>query len=368
MYTASTIYFNTLPPDWPGNFWWHLLIFSVLLIAFLLTSVIMFIWYERKLLGRFQIRLGPNRVGPFGLFQAIADMVKILTKEDIIPTLADKLVFWLAPVFAFAPVLMILAVVPLADGIQLVDLNAGLVYILAISSISSIGIFMAGYASNNKYGLIGAMRSIAMLMSYEIPVVLSLASIAMTAGSLSISDIISAQSVPFIIVQPLACFIYFVASLAEINRSPFDILEAESELVSGFNIEYSGMKFAMFYLVEYSEAVIASCLFTTFFLGGWRGPLLPPIVWFIIKMFAVFSFILWLRATLPRFRVDIALVFSWKFLLPLAAINLIITALKTVFLPDLSLWIMIPCYFLITAFLIMLWSRFFKPEEQKSNG
>ncbi len=368
MPTAAAASMSALPPGWPGNFWWHLVLFSLLLIVFLLTSVILFIWYERKLLGRFQVRLGPNRAGPFGLLQALADMIKILTKEDTVPALADKAIFWLAPAVAFVPVLMILAVVPLGNGLQLVDLNIGLVYIIAVGAITSIGIFMAGYSANNKYGLIGAMRNIAMLMSYELPLVLSLASIVMLAGSLSVSGIVAAQKIPFIVVQPLAFFIYFIATLAEINRSPFDLVEADSELAAGFNIEYSGMKFAMLYLVEYSEAVVASALITTFFLGGWQGPFLPPIAWFIVKMFAVFSFILWIRATLPRFRVDMALAFSWKFLLPLAIINLLITAVKVVCLPDLSLWVAVPFYLLVTVFLIIIWPRFFKPERQKSNG
>jgi len=357
-----------LAPDWPGGFWWHLVLLSVIIIGFLMTGVILFIWYERKLIGRFQIRLGPNRSGPFGLLQPVADVLKILTKEDIIPTRADKIVFWLAPLVAFVPVLMMLAVVPLREGLQLVDLNIGLVYIVAVSSISAIGIFMAGFAGNNKYGLIGAMRSVALLMSYEIPLVLALASIVIATGSLAISDIVAAQTLPFILVQPLAFVIYFISTLAEINRSPFDIVEADSELSSGFNIEYSGMKFAVLYLVEYSEAVVASALITTLFLGGWQGSLLPPIVWFILKMFAVFSFILWLRSTLPRLRVDQALSFAWKFLLPLSLINLVLTAVTTVLWPDISSWVTVPVSLVTGAMLIVLWSRFFKPGRQATIG
>jgi len=351
----------SLPADWPGGFWWHWLLLSILLIGFLLNTVIFFLWFERRFLGRFQIRLGPNRAGPFGLLQPIADVLKILTKEDIIPAKADKLVFWLAPVVAFVPLLMMLAVVPIHPGLQLVDLNIGVLYIVAVSGVTTIGILMAGWSGNNKYGLIGAMRNVAQLISYEIPLVLSLASVVVLAGSLAVSDIVAAQNIPFILLQPLGFIIFFISTLAEINRSPFDLVEADSELAAGFNIEYSGMKFAMLFLVEYSEAVMASTLITTFFLGGWQGPWLPPVVWFIIKIFAVFSFIIWLRSILPRLRIDQALAFAWKFLLPLALINLALTSLKVVFWPGLSTWAVIPIFLAITALLILLWSRLFQP-------
>ncbi len=357
-----------VPPDWPGNFWLHGLILSVAVIGFLLTTVMMYIWTERRVLGRFQARLGPNRAGPFGVFQVVADMVKILTKEDIIPSKADRLLFWLAPVVAFVPVVLVLAVIPAHPGFQLADLNIGVVYILAVSGIGAIGVFMAGYAGNNKYGLIGAMREVAQLMSYEIPLVLSLAAVVILAGSLSVASLVAAQNMPFILVQPLGFVVFFIATMAEINRSPFDLVEADSELASGFNIEYSGMKFALLYLVEYSEAVVASVFITTFFLGGWRGPLLPPVVWFILKMLAVFLFMLWLRSTLPRMRIDQALGFAWKFLLPLALINLALTALTVVFLPGLSVWITIPVSFVIAALVIVLWTRQFKPGKIAYEG
>jgi NADH-quinone oxidoreductase subunit H len=357
-----------ISPDWPGNVWLHALIVGALVIGFLLTTVMMYIWTERRVIGRFQARLGPNRAGPFGLLQAVADMVKILTKEDIIPSKADRLLFWLAPVVAFVPVVMVLAVIPAHPGLQVADLNIGVLYILAVSGIGTIGIFMSGYAGNNKYGLIGAMREVAQLMSYEIPLVLSLASLVIMSGSMSVSQIIEAQSVPFILVQPLAFVVFFIATMAEINRSPFDLVEADSELVAGFNIEYSGMKFALLYLVEYSEAVVASVFVAIFFLGGWRGPFLPPVVWFIGKMLLVFLFMLWRRSTLPRVRIDQALGFAWKFLLPLALINLALTAVKVVFWPDLSLWIMVPAYLVITVLLIILWSKQFKPGRVAYEG
>jgi NADH-quinone oxidoreductase subunit H len=353
--------FLAIAPDWPGNVWLHALILSVVIIGFLLTTVMMFIWIERRGIGRIQARLGPNRVGPFGLLQAVADMVKVLTKEDIIPSKADRLLFWLAPVAAFVPVLLVLAVIPAHPGFQLADLNIGVLYVVAVSGLSTIGIFMAGYAGNNKYGLIGAMREAAQLMSYEIPLVLALASIVILTGSLSVSDLVAAQNVPFILVQPLGFVVFFIATLAEINRSPFDLVEADSELASGFNIEYSGMKFALLYLVEYSEAVVASVFVTTFFLGGWRGPLLPPLAWFMIKIIGTFLFIIWLRSTLPRLRIDQALAFAWKYLLPLALTNLALTALITVFLPDLPVWVSIPASFAVAAAVMVLWARQFRP-------
>jgi len=357
-----------IAPDWPGNLWLHALIMSVVLIGFLLATVMLYIWIERRGIGRFQARLGPNRLGPLGLLQAIADMIKILTKEDIIPSRADRLLFWLAPVAAFVPVVLMLAVVPLWPGLQLVDLNTGVLYILAVSGIGAIGIFLSGYAGNNKYGLIGAMREAAQLMSYEIPLMLALVSIVILAGSLSVSDLIAAQNVPFILVQPLAFVVFILATLAEINRSPFDLVEADSELASGFNIEYSGMKFALLYVVEYSEAVVASALVATFFLGGWRGPFLPPVMWLLIKMIAVFFVIIWVRSTMPRLRIDQVLGFAWKYLLPLALINLALTALTVVFLPDLPVWVVSPVYFIIAIVAIVLWARQFRPGRVTYDG
>ncbi len=351
-------------PDWPGNFWWHLIILAVVLIAFLLTCVIIFIWMERRVIGRFQARLGPNRVGPFGLFQSFADVVKILTKEDIIPVLADKILFWIAPAIAFVPVLMVMAVIPLMDGLQLADLNVGVLYISAASAITAIGIFMSGIAGNNKYSFIGAMREIAQLISYEIPMVLALAGLVIATGSMSVSSIVEAQTIPFILTQPLGFVVFMVAILAEINRTPFDLVEADSELTCGFNTEYSGMKFAILYLTEYSEAVVGSVLITTFFLGGWHGPFLPGILWFVIKAFISFFFILWIRSTLPRFRIDQSMKLAWKTLLPLALINLFIIAAKTVFLPDLSLWASIPIYIVITLIVILLWARIMRSGRQ----
>ncbi|MFC1865733.1 NADH-quinone oxidoreductase subunit NuoH [Chloroflexota bacterium] len=343
----------------------HFFVFATAVIVFALVTVIIFIWLERRLLGRFQVRYGPNRAGPFGLLQPIADVVKILTKEDIIPAKGDKLVFWLAPIVAFTPALLVFAVVPFWDGALLADLNIGILYVLAIGSVTSIGVFMAGWSSNNKYSLIAAMRDAAQLVSYEIPLVLSVVGVVLIAGSLSLTDIVNAQGVPFLLLQPMGFFIYFTASLAEINRCPFDMVEADSELVSGYNIEYSGMKFAMFFLTEYTEAVFLSVIVTTLFLGGWRGPLLPPFAWFLIKVFAVFFLVVWIRATIMRLRMDQVMAFAWKFLLPLALINLLVTSAQIVFWPGAPSWSIMLINIAVMIFLIILLSRNFYPGGKK---
>lgn len=351
-----------LPPDWPGGFWWHWLVFTVIIMAFVLTLVIGFIWFERRALGRMQARLGPNRVGPFGLFQAFADALKVLIKEDIVPDQADKIVHWLAPIVAFVPALMIFAVVPFQNGALLADLNIGVLYVIAISSVSTLGIFMAGWASNNKYTLLGAMRDVASVVSYEIPVVLSLTGIILLSGSLSLNDIVQSQnrSVPFFLLQPLGFFLFFIGGLAEINRSPFDLLEADSEIVAGFHTEYSGMKFALFYLVEYAEALAFSALVSVFFLGGWGGPVLPPWLWLVVKIWGVFFVICWIRATMPRVRIDQLMALSWKFLFPLALLNLVITAAEVIIWPAALPPILIPANIAIAVGLILLLSRQFK--------
>ena len=349
-----------LPPDWPGGFWWHWLVFTVIIIGAVLTLVMAFIYVERRGLGRMQSRLGPNRTGPQGILQPVADAIKVLLKEDIVPDSADKIVHWLAPLIAFAPALMIFAVIPFGNGWSLAgDLNIGILYIVAISSVSTVGVFMAGWSSSNKYSLLGAMRDVAAVVSYEMPLVLSVASVVMLAGSLSLNQIVQTQDIPYILLQPLGFLIFFLAGCAEINRSPFDLMEADSEIVAGFHTEYSGMKFAMFYLVEYAEALAMSAIISTLFLSGWRGPVLPAALWFLLKVFIVFSLMIWTRTTLPRVRIDQLMAFTWKFLLPLAIINLIITGIEVLALPNNSLWVMIPANFAATLILILIWSRFF---------
>jgi NADH-quinone oxidoreductase subunit H len=345
-------------PDWaaylvPG------IVGIIVVLAFVVVLVIVFIWVERRLLGRFQIRLGPNRLGPEGIFQPIATAVKILIKEDIVPAKADKIIHWLAPLVVFVPVLMIFAVVPLGQRAILADLNVGIVYIVAVSSISAVGIYMAGWASDNKYSLIAAFRTVGQMVSYELPVVLSIVGVVLMAGSLSMTQIVESQSIPYIILQPLGFVIFFLGTLAEMNRSPFDLLEADSEIVAGYHIEYSGMKFAVFYLGEYGHALAYSCIVTTLFLSGWKGPFLPPIIWFLIKVFAVFGVIVWMRATLPRLRVDQLMSFAWKGMLPMAIINLFVIAAEMLWLSEINLWLLVVINVVAAGVLVLLWSRLF---------
>jgi NADH-quinone oxidoreductase subunit H len=348
------------PPDWPGGYWWHWVFFTIAAIAFVLVMVIGAIYLERRVLGRMQSRLGPNRTGPFGLFQPVADAVKVLIKETIVPSSADKIVHLLAPIVAFTPVLLIMAVVPFQNGALLADLNIGILYIVAVSSISTVGIFMAGWGSGNKYSLLGAMRNIAAVVSYEIPMVLAIVGVVIVSGSLSMNQIVVTQNIPYILVQPLGFLLFVTATSAEINRSPFDLTEADSELVAGFHTEYSGMRFAMFYLIEYAEAMVMSAIITTLFLSGWRGPWLPPWLWFLGKTLVVFFVMIWIRATLPRVRIDQLMGLAWKGLLPLALINLFVTAIETIVWPDVSQWIFVVVNIIIAGVLIMAWSRFFR--------
>jgi NADH-quinone oxidoreductase subunit H len=350
---------QTLPPDWPGGFWWHWVLFTLVITIVVIMMMIGNIYIARRQIGRMQSRVGPNRTGPFGLLQPVADGLKVLLKESITPAAVDKPVYWIAPVIALFPVFGVFAVMPFTNGGMLANLNVGILYVVAISSISTIGMFMAGWGSSNKYALISAMRVVAAVVSYEFPVLLSIASVLLITGSLSLNDIVLAQDIPFILLQPLGFVIFFIAGLAEISRAPFDLLEADQEIVAGFHIEYSGMKFAMFYLVEYGEAFLLSSLITTIFLAGWRGPVLPEWLWFILKVIIVWFVMVWLWATLPRVRIDQMMALAWKFLLPLAIINLVVTAIQVLTLPQDSLWIMIPVNFAIAAVLILFWSKKF---------
>ena len=349
-----------LPPDWPGGFWAHWGVFVVVIFVFVLAMVMGFIWFERRAMAIMQARLGPNRTGPFGLFQPVADALKVMLKEDIVPAKGDKLVHWLAPVVAFVPVLMIFAVVPFQGGAILADLNIGILYVVAVSSVTAVGIFMAGWASNNKYSLLGAMRQVASVVSYEIPVVLSIIGVVLLAGSLSLPQIVMAQDIPFILLQPLGFLLFFIGGCAEINRAPFDLMEADSEIVAGFHTEYSGMKFALFYLAEYGEALAISAIVTTLFLSGWRGPVLPPWLWFLLKVGLVFFVIVWIRTTVPRVRIDQLMVLAWKFLFPLALINLIITAIEILAWPAASSWVIVLVNIAIMVVLVLLWSKLFR--------
>ena len=334
------------------------LVAVVPILVFVIIMVMVVIMIERRGLATFQIRYGPNRAGPFGMLQPIADAIKVLTKEDIVPAQADRWLHWLAPVAAFGVTLLWFAVIPFSKDGVLADLNIGILYIVAVASLGGMGVVMAGWACHNKYSLIGAMREISQMVSYEVPVVVSIVGVVMVTGSLSMTQIVEAKGVPFILLQPLGFLIYLAAALAQIGRSPLDQVEAESELVSGFHTEYSGMKFALFYLGEYGNAVAASAIVTTLFLGGWKGPLLPPYVWFVIKVALVMYVFVWFRATFPRVRIDQVMAFAWKFLLPLSLFNVLITGIELALWPDFPWWLLfvnIP----VAGALIFLWSRLF---------
>jgi NADH-quinone oxidoreductase subunit H len=302
---------------------------AIAIAVVIVINALFIIYYDRKIAALFQVRKGPNRVGPFGIFQTIADTVKLLIKEDINPDAADKPVFWLAPALVFIPTFAVFLVIPFGSGLTAGDLNIGILYVLAITGLSVIGIMSAGWGSNNKYSLIGGMRSAAQIVSYEIPMVLVILSVVMMAGSLKMGDIVAAQAnYKWFAVPQFAGFILFlIAGNAEVNRAPFDLPEAESELVAGFNTEYSAMKFAFFYLSEYTNLFVTSAIAATLFLGGWEGPFLPPFIWFFIKTYAVVTALMWVRWTFPRIRVDHLLEFSWKYLTPIALLNLIVTAI-----------------------------------------
>ncbi len=309
-----------------GGFLYQLLA-AAAVTAFIAVNALFIIYLERKVAARMQLRRGPNRVGPLGLLQTTADMVKLLGKEDIVPAAADKALFGIAPIMVFAATVLVFVVVPFGRGIIAADLDIGLVYFLAVGGLSVIGILAGGWASNNKYSLMGGMRSAAQIVSYEAPAALTVLAVAILAGSLRMSDIVRAQPViGYVILQPVGFVLFLIASNAEINRSPFDLPESDSELVSGFLTEYSAMKFAFFLLAEYTNLFLAGAFATTLFLGGWRGPLLPPVAWFFVKTYAVVFVLMWIRWTFPRLRVDHLMEFSWKVLLPIALLNLVVTA------------------------------------------
>lgn len=292
--------------------------------------VLFLVWWERKLSGHFQQRFGPMRTGWHGWLQTFADAVKLFQKEDIIPKSVDRRVFYWAPVLCFATSYAAYAVIPWGEGLWAADLNIGILYILAVTTFVVISLLMAGWGSNNKYALLGGMRSAAQIVSYEVPLTLSILGVVMMVQSLSMVAIVEAQDKIynwFIFRQPLGFLIYLIAATAETNRAPFDIPEAEQELVAGFNIEYSGMRFAMFFLAEYLNLFLVSAIATTLFLGGWQGPLLPSWIWFIGKTFFVVFVIVWFKWTYPRLRVDQLMEFCWKVLLPLAFLNLIISGI-----------------------------------------
>ena len=311
-----------------------LVFFGFLLVGLLLISGWLVLG-ERRVLAWMQIRLGPNRAGPFGLLQPVADIVKLLTKEDVMPEGADRLIFPYAPAVVAITALLIFAVIPFGESwtifgkeIPLVisDINVGLLYAFALSSLGVYGVALGGWASNSKFSLLGSIRGVAQMISYELSLGLSLVPVVMLAGSFSLVDIVNAQaSYPFLVVQPVSFLIFFLSAAAEIKRIPFDLPEAENELVAGYHTEYSGMRFGLYFLGEYVTMIMLGSLLAVFFLGGWRGPLLPPVLWFSGKVILVVFFMIWLRATLPRLRYDQLMNMGWKVLIPVALLNIVVT-------------------------------------------
>jgi NADH-quinone oxidoreductase subunit H len=308
---------------------------SFAFVALLLLAAYM-TWMERRVFALVQVRYGPNRVGPAGLLQPIADGIKLMFKETVIPSQADKFVYFLAPVITLIPAMAAFAVVPFGDTVTLFgqkidmiisDVNVGILYIFALSGLGVYGVVLGAWASNSKYPLLGGLRASAQLISYELSLGMSLLGVVMISGSLSLKDIVAGQAgLPYIFLQPVGFLLFVICMFAETNRAPFDLSEAESELTGGFHTEYSSMNFAVYFLAEYCNMITLSAVGTTFFLGGWRGPILPPVVWFLIKIVAFMFFFMWMRASSPRLRYDQLMAFGWKVLLPLSIANVVVTA------------------------------------------
>ncbi|HEX5480782.1 MAG TPA: NADH-quinone oxidoreductase subunit NuoH [Dehalococcoidia bacterium] len=359
---------------------WTLYVVTALLgtlgiIAFIGGVAIINIWIERRVVGRMQSRLGPNRLGPFGLLQPVADAIKLMQKEVLQPRVADGLVFSLAPIAFTVPGIIVLAVVPWGPNMALADLNVGVLYILAMSSLGALAVFIGGYGSNNKYALFGSMRVIAMLVTYEIPSVLSLLGLVLFSGTMNLSDMVLFQQkywIPLLLVQPLPFIIYFIASSAELNRTPADLAEAESEIAGGYHVEYSGMKFGLFYAAELINAVAISAIIATVFLGGWwfyrLDEIVPGWIIFIGKIYAVYFLFVWTRGTLPRFRIDQLLAFAWKWMTPMAFLNIVLVAAEILIWDETgaSAGIVLPIYAVVnTAFAALLifgWVKLMSPK------
>lgn len=312
---------------------------AILATIFLLVPILT-IWIERKVAARFQNRIGPNRTGPYGLLQSFADVIKLLGKELIFPKQVDMIPFMLSPVLMVVSVVMIIVVIPIAPTIIGSDLSIGALYFVSVSSLATIAVVMAGWSSNNKYALLGALRTVAQLISYEIPLVFSLLIPVLLVGTMSMQGIVEFQSTYWLIFYaPTAAILFLASNLAEIGRAPFDLIEAESELVAGYMVEYSAMSFAMFYLAEFLHAFLVSVLFSVLFLGGWQGPFVDSvpalgIIYISTKSFLVYFVMLWIRMTLPRFRIDHLMAFNWKFLVPISIVNLLLVGFFWKLIPD----------------------------------
>lgn len=311
---------------------------ALLLTVGAMVFTTLLIWAERKIGGRFQDRPGPNRVGPWGIFQTIADMLKIFTKEFITPAGADKVTYNLAPVLAVAAVLSVWAVLPFSKTVFGSNIGVGLLFLIAVGGLGEVAIILAGFGSNNKYALLGAFRAVAQLLSYEVPMVIVLLIPVMLSGSMGLNDIVAAQKIPFIVLAPVAGLVFFISLIAENGRAPFDLIEADSELVAGYNIEYSGLKFGFFFVADFLHAFTSALIFSTLFLGGWQGPGATSIpilgfIYLLIKTAVVYFVMLALRFSLPRFRIDQMMNLNWKFMTPLALFTFMTTAVVNKLLP-----------------------------------
>ena len=314
--------------NFPSAQLWGLVVKGSSILGFISLSAMFLIWWERKVSARIQNRLGPMITGWQGTLQSVADTIKLLVKENIVPTGVDKLVWRLAPFFVVVPAVMAFVAIHFGRNLIVHDLNVGILFVTSITSVCVLGIFMAGWGSNNKYSLLGGMRSAAQIISYEVPLLLSVVLVVMETGTLSMQGIVRAQEHGWFILKPnlaMAFLIYLISATAEVNRVPFDIPEAESELGAGYHTEYSGMKFAMFFVAEYTNLFIIAAVATTLFWGGWQGPVLPSLVWFLLKAYGIIFLLMWVRWTLPRVRMDQMMSFAWKVLTPMALLNLLIS-------------------------------------------
>jgi NADH-quinone oxidoreductase subunit H len=299
----------------------------LVILGFVQVNALFLIWLERKVAGHIQLRPGPMETGPHGLLQTLADGIKLMAKELITPQAADKPMYWLAPIIILIPAVACFVIIPFSESLQVRDIDVGILLIFSLSSLTVLAILMGGWASNNKYSLIGAARSVAQIIAYEIPLILSTMSVVIMVNSFKMSAIIAAQDkIWYIFFQPIAAIIFLIGATAETNRAPFDLPEAESELVAGFHTEYTGMRFALFFLAEYSNMFITAAMATVLFFGGWKGPILPGLIWFMIKCYTLIFVVMWVRWTYPRLRFDQLMNFAWKFLIPISLLNLMITA------------------------------------------
>ncbi len=343
---AARGYGDALLPD--GLQWLAFTLTGVAIIGLVVNAILMgvlgFIWFERRVFARFQNRVGPNRWGPFGLLTPVADAIKTMFKEDVAPEDSDRFLYNLAPVLMVVPLLVVFAVIPFGIGTFVADLNVGILFILAVTTMSGLAIVMAAWASGNRLSIFSGLRAVALLISYEIPMALSILGVLMISGSLALGRIVESQNVPFILVQPMGFLVFFLASLAEMNRTPFDLTEAESELAAGYLNDYSSMKFGLFFLAEFMAALAGAAVITTLFLSGWRGwEPVPSQVWFFLKMGGVLFVIIWIRFTWPRLRIDQMLAFAWKGLFELTLVNLTLAAILIAVWPQpttTQLWMM----------------------------